>query len=48
MKNISAPQIQTRTTDSVPELYILHLTAFIISMAKLLEADWLRGVQLFH
>jgi multisubunit Na+/H+ antiporter MnhC subunit len=46
MKNISAPQIQTRTTDSVPELYIL--TAFIISMAKLLEADWLRGVQLFH
>jgi hypothetical protein len=24
------------------------ITAFIISMTKLLDADWLRGVQLFH
>ena len=24
------------------------LTLFIISMTKLLDADWLRGVQLFH
>jgi hypothetical protein len=23
-------------------------TVFIISMTKLLDADWLRGVQLFH
>ena len=24
------------------------ITYFIISMTKLLDADWLRGVQLFH
>jgi hypothetical protein len=24
------------------------ITSFIISMTKLLDADWLRGVQLFH
>ena len=26
----------------------LSLSKFIISMTKLLDADWLRGVQLFH
>jgi hypothetical protein len=26
----------------------LLITSFIISMTKLLDADWLRGVQLFH
>jgi hypothetical protein len=26
----------------------LSVTGFIISMTKLLDADWLRGVQLFH
>jgi hypothetical protein len=26
----------------------IRVTPFIISMTKLLDADWLRGVQLFH
>jgi hypothetical protein len=26
----------------------LGLSSFIISMTKLLDADWLRGVELFH
>jgi hypothetical protein len=29
-------------------LVILLFYLFIISMTKLLDADWLRGVQLFH
>jgi hypothetical protein len=28
----------------IPEI----ITLFIINMTKLLDADWLRGVQLFH
>jgi hypothetical protein len=27
---------------------VLIFTIFIISMTKLLDAEWLRGVQLFH
>ncbi len=26
----------------------IQISAFIISMTKLLDADWLRGLQLFH
>ena len=26
----------------------MHIIIFIISMTKLLDADWLRGVQVFH
>jgi hypothetical protein len=28
--------------------FFLSIPIFIISMTKLLDADWLRGVQLFH
>ena len=27
---------------------MMSITRLIISMTKLLDADWLRGVQLFH
>ena len=30
------------------EVSVAVITVFIISMTKLLDADWLRGVQLFH
>jgi hypothetical protein len=29
-------------------LIVTPLNSFIISMTKLLDADWLRGVQIFH
>jgi hypothetical protein len=33
---------------SVTSRHAYIISPFIISMTKLLDADWLRGVQLFH
>ncbi len=35
-------------TDIKYETPLSKINIFIISMTKLLDADWLRGVQLFH
>ena len=43
----SCEELRART-GKPPLLRPKSLSEFIISMTKLLDADWLRGVQLFH
>jgi hypothetical protein len=38
----------TANSHSLSSSLALGLSYFIISMTKLLDADWLRGEQLFH
>jgi hypothetical protein len=38
----------TANSHALSSSLALDLSSFIISMTKLLDADWLRGVELFH